>query len=164
MTIDRAFEILQTFEGGAKITGNPYDAGGLTRYGISHAAYPNLDIANLTEDKAKAIYATDYWLKGNCFKLKPELQYVHFDTSVNMGVATAIKLLQEAANIPADGIFGAQTLVQSDKVSIEAYLLLREWRCDEIVVHRKDQIVFLGGWENRNKTILKMYKAGALTT
>ena len=161
MTIDQAFPILLQFEG-TTFTDYRNDNGGETRYGISKASYPNLDIANLTSDQAKAIYATDYWLKGNCAKLKTELQYVHFDSAVNMGVVTAIKLLQRAANILDDGIFGSQTLVQSDNVSIEAYLLQREWDDDSIVVHRQSQIVFLGGWENRNKTILSLWRSGKL--
>ena len=65
MNIDSAFDILQTFEGGAIVTNNPADQGGLTKYGISQAAYPGVDIENMTADTAKGIYGTDYWLKGN---------------------------------------------------------------------------------------------------
>ncbi len=161
MTIDNAFPILLGFEG-TEFTNYKNDLGGETKYGISKAAYPNVDIANLTEEQAKAIYATDYWLKGNCQKLKPELQYAHFDTCVNMGVNEAVKILQRAARITDDGIFGAQTLVQSDKVSIEGYLLQREWVDDLIVEERREQIANLGGWSNRNKSILQLFRDGKL--
>ena len=162
MNIDSAFDILQTFEGGAIVTNNPADQGGLTKYGISQAAYPGVDIENMTADTAKGIYGTDYWLKGNCQKLKPELQYVMFDTCVNMGIERATKILQEAAGITDDGIFGPETMMKSDGVTIGEYLLLREIYDAEIVVHRKDQIEFLGGWSNRNKAILSLYKQGKL--
>ena len=36
-------------EGGSKITKDPLDPGGTTKYGISQRAYPNTDIENLTE-------------------------------------------------------------------------------------------------------------------
>lgn len=162
MTIDRAFEILQTFEGGDKLTNNPDDAGSTTKFGISKTSYPNLDIAKLTESQAKAIYGTDYWLKANCQKLKAELQYLVFDTAVNCGTGTAVRLLQEAAGVAPDGVFGAQTLVKSDTVSFYEYMLLRQWRYNDIVLNRKNQLVFLGGWDNRNKAILKLYKTGGL--
>lgn len=162
MTPEQAFLVLQTFEGGDKVTTNPNDAGGTTKWGFSQAAYPNVDIVNLTKETALAMFVTDYWNKGDCVKLKPELQYVHADSCFNMGIETANKILQRAANILDDGIFGSQTLVQSDNVSIEAYLLQREWDDDSIVVHRQSQIVFLGGWENRNRTILSLWRSGKL--
>ena len=85
-----------------------------------------------------------------------------FDTCVNMGIERATKILQEAAGITDDGIFGPETMMKSDGVTIGEYLLLREIYDAEIVVHRKDQIEFLGGWSNRNKAILSLYKQGKL--
>jgi lysozyme family protein len=37
------------------------DRGGKTMYGISQRQYPDLDIANLTEEQAREIYRRDYW-------------------------------------------------------------------------------------------------------
>jgi lysozyme family protein len=161
MNFDKAFNILLQFEGTA-FTDYNNDMGGETKYGISKAAYPSLNIAALTEFQAKAIYGTDYWLKSNCQKLKPELQYAVFDTAVNMGTETAVRLLQEAAGIKIDGIFGAQTLVQSDTVSVYEYLLLRQWRYSDIAMKSKSQMAFLSGWTNRNRKIYEMYKQGLL--
>lgn len=155
MTLDQAFVILLELEGG--YINNPNDLGGETKFGISKSAYPNLDIANLTEEQAKAIYGTDYWLKGNCQKLKPELQYVHFDTCVNCGVNEATILLQRSAGCTTDSIFGAETLMKSDAVSIERYLFYREINDALIVEHRQNQISNLGGWSNRNVKILQMH-------
>lgn len=162
MEINKAFDILMEFEGGASVVSIPQDRGGLTKYGISQKAYPNLNIRDITEETAKGIYGTDYWNKVQCSKLKPELQYLVFDTAVNMGVTTAIKILQEAARILVDGVLGSETLSQSVNVSPIEYILLRQWRDDDIVIHRQDQIVFLGGWKNRNYTLYKMYKEGKL--
>jgi len=162
MDINRAFDILMEFEGGAKEVSAPQDKGGLTKYGISQTAYPELDIKELTPQTALGIYTGDYWNAANCNKLKSELQYIHFDTAVNMGVVTAIKILQEAAGVTIDGVFGAETLAKSVDVSLVEYLLLRQWRDDDIVIHRRDQIVFMGGWKNRNYALYKMSKAGTL--
>jgi lysozyme family protein len=68
---DRMFEIVAGHEG--CLTAHPADPGNWTdgavgagicrgtKFGISAAAYPDLDIANLTLDAAKALYQRDYW-------------------------------------------------------------------------------------------------------
>ena len=43
-------EVLES-EGGSRITKDPLDAGGTTKYGISQRAYPKLDIEALTENR-----------------------------------------------------------------------------------------------------------------
>lgn len=37
------------------------DTGGKTKYGVSHAAYPSLDIKSLTLVNAYKLYQTDFW-------------------------------------------------------------------------------------------------------
>ena len=59
MSFDRIIEFTLQEEGG--YVNNPADPGGMTKYGISKRSYPNLDIANLTIDQAKAIYERDFW-------------------------------------------------------------------------------------------------------
>lgn len=162
MTQENAFDILEVFEGGDTLTNNPNDPGGETRWGFSKSAYPNVDIANLDRTTALAMFVTDYWNKSNCQKLKPELQYVMVDTAFNMGIETATKILQEAAGVTVDGIFGPETMMKSDNASIGEYLFFREVHDAEIVEHRQSQIEFLGGWSSRNKSILSLYKKGKL--
>jgi lysozyme family protein len=81
-----------------------------TKYGISAAAYPSLDIAGLTEQAAAAIYRRDYWapLQGDALALP--LALVGFDAAVNAGLRRAIIWLQQAAGQPADGVLGPATL------------------------------------------------------
>jgi lysozyme family protein len=67
-----------------------------TKYGVSAAAYPNLDIENLTLDQAKAIYEPDYWIRAGCDALPDVLRFDVFDTAVNSGVGLAGMLLQKA--------------------------------------------------------------------
>ena len=161
MDINKAFTILLGFEGTA-FTNIKQDAGGATKYGISHKAYPKLDIAGLTEDKAKAIYATDYWNAAGCPKLKPELQYIHFDTAVNMGAATAVKLMQQITGLQPDGIVGPETLAKSNTLFAAEYLLYRLAGYAAIVEKNPSQLIFIKGWTNRVIKLMQMSKAGEL--
>lgn len=154
MDITKAFNILLEFEGGLSDIKN--DAGGLTKYGISQKAYPGLDIRNLTEEQARLIYEKDYWQKAGCDNLKPGLQYIHFDTAVNMGIATAVKLLQESARITQDGIMGPDTIAKSETVLPSEYLLYRLARYADIVEKNPLQLVFLKGWTNRVIRLMQM--------
>jgi lysozyme family protein len=105
---DEAFKIVIGEEGG--YVNDPNDPGGETKYGISKAAYPSLNIKDLTLDTAKAIYQKDYWTKARCDELPGCVATMVFDSAVNNGVGRAIRLLQMAANVPADGQFGQGTM------------------------------------------------------
>ena len=92
------------------------DSGGLTKWGISQRAYPNLDIASLTRVEAEQIYFRDYWLPVKGVDLPHPLGLFVFDAAVNQGVGRAIKMLQKAvnsmssANLVVDGDFGPRTM------------------------------------------------------
>ncbi len=60
---EHAITITLQHEGG--YVNDPADPGGETRYGISKRAFPKVDIANLTINKAKAIYKAFYWERQN---------------------------------------------------------------------------------------------------
>jgi len=80
-------------EGGAKYTNDPTDRGGETKYGISKRSYPQEDIKNLTEERAKELYKRDYWDRIRGDDIKDEaIAFNIFDCAVNMGVRTASRL------------------------------------------------------------------------
>lgn len=81
-----------------------------TKFGISAAAYPHLDIEHLTWPEARQIYAVDYWGRVRCDELPGQLRYPMFDISVHSGQDRAIRFLQEAAGAEIDGNFGPKTL------------------------------------------------------
>ena len=62
----RVFDLIHSktlaLEGGGKVTNNPSDRGGLTKYGISQKAFPNEDIANLTLERARQLAYDTYWV------------------------------------------------------------------------------------------------------
>ena len=122
-------------------TGGQVGAGELrgTNFGISAAAYPQLDIANLTAAVAGEIYRRDYWapLQGDALPLPVAL--AAFDAAVNAGLRRSVLWLQQAAGVPADGVLGAQTLAAIKAAN--ALALARE-----ALTRRIDFYARLPGW------------------
>ena len=88
-----------------------------TNFGISAAAYPTLDIANLTKDQATAIYQSDYWDAISGDKLPVSMAIVTFDAAVNSGPGMGAKWLQSALGITADGVIGPETIAAAQGAS-----------------------------------------------
>lgn len=117
---DQAFRCVLGEEGG--FSDNPADPGNWTggavgsgerrgtKYGISAAAYPSLDIAALSLDQAKSLYRADYWTKAGCHFMRPSLALMVFDAAVNSGAARSVAWLQDALGVATDGQFGPHTL------------------------------------------------------
>lgn len=115
-TFAEALPVILRFEGGATITEDPRDPGGLTKYGISQRAFPTLDIRNLTEADAAAIYRREYWDRAKCDSLPAGLRLVMFDMAVNMGVGKAVLLLQKAVGVAQDGVLGVNTVRAAERL------------------------------------------------
>lgn len=119
MNFDQAFERLIGHEGGFQR--DPKDRGNWTsgrcgvgqlkgtKYGISAMTYPGEDIENLTLERAKTIYARDFWGASGADLVPDVLKFDVFDTAVNSGVRRAIQFLQRAVNEADDGILGPRT-------------------------------------------------------
>jgi lysozyme family protein len=108
MNFDIAFERLIGHEGG--YVDHPSDPGGETKYGISKRSYPGEDIKNMTLERAKLIYRRDFWGPAGCDAVPSGIKFDLFDTAVNSGVRTAVRLLQRAVGETPDGILGPRTL------------------------------------------------------
>lgn len=95
---------------------DPVDRGGKTKYGISQKSYPNLVIRNLTKEDAYEIYKRDYWHEYYNLIDNKDVAFLIFDMGVNMGVRSAVKVLQTCINevnhvdLVVDGYFGENTL------------------------------------------------------
>lgn len=166
MNFDEAFKTTVGHEGG--FTNNPKDAGNWTggkvgvgvnkgtKYGIASNSYPNLDIKNLTLDQAKAIYKRDYWDKAKCDLLPNGLKFHVFDVAVNSGVSRAIKTLQQALGVTADGIIGNQTINAINSQN-ESDLLIKFYSFRINFYTSLDSFVTFGkGWMNRVASNLKI--------
>jgi len=142
-------------EGGARFTDTPDDRGGATKYGISQRAYPNVDVRNLSEDQAKAIYRRDYWdrVAGDAVESQAAAETI-FDTAVNMGTTTATKLVQMTLGLDVDGTFGPETAravnAADEKAFLAEFTLAKVARYAAICNKDRSQSKFLLGWINRS--------------
>ena len=136
-------------------TGGAVGAGELkgTNFGISAAAYPSLDIANLTLAQAQAIYQQDYWGACSCDNMPAPIAFFVFDTAVNQGQTAAKKMLQGALGVTVDGIIGPNTLaalaaaaVPDLELSLAAYRI-KSYEGDS------DYALYWFGWLRRTFSI-----------
>lgn len=84
---------------GGKITFLPKvtsDTGGLTKWGISQKAYPDLDIQNLTFDGAKNLYITRWNDSKAGLIASQKTANIYFDHAVNAGLSSAIDVIRRA--------------------------------------------------------------------
>lgn len=101
------------------------DPGGLTKYGISQAAYPSLNIADLTLVQAIEIYYRDYWLAASLDKIEsPAISAELLDSIVNCGQSAGVKMLQRGLNkirdgqpLDDDGVMGPATLKATNETA-----------------------------------------------
>ena len=120
-----------------------------TNFGISASAYPQLDIANLTQSQAEDIYRRDYWgiLQGDSLALPVAL--VAFDAAVNAGPKRAVTWLQQAAGLSADGVLGPATLAAltaGETIALAREALARRL---EFSTHLSTWASFGLGWSRR---------------
>lgn len=154
---EKAITIVLKHEGG--YVNDPNDLGGETKYGISKRSYPHLDIKNLTVEQAIEIYRRDWWDKYRYGDIKDQdVATKVFDLSVNMGPATAHRLLQEALvflgyDIAVDGIIGPQTIGAANKTAPRRLLQVLRWMAAHhyyrIAAQRPQSQAFLMGWLTR---------------
>lgn len=80
-----------------------------TKYGISAASYPLVDIENLTLEDAQAIYLGQFWRPLGLDDLPYSVAVVLFDAAVNSGRSASVSWLQVAVGAGRDGVMGPQT-------------------------------------------------------
>jgi lysozyme family protein len=134
-----------------------------TNFGISAAAYPSLDIKNLTQTEAQGIYYSDYWDKFHFDYLPSPFNAKAFDIGINCGPQTSIKILQQALqclgySVVTDGIIGPNTEAAvkhaNESILWETYVAYIENHYEDIVhANPKDQ-QYLQGWLARAQEIM----------
>jgi len=111
MNFETAFDLLITHEGG--FSNHPDDPGGATMYGVTEVVaraegYTG-PMRELTLDFAKSVYRKRYWDACRCDQMPDALRYPLFDAAANSGPGQAIKWLQSAVGVKADGALGPVT-------------------------------------------------------
>lgn len=151
MNFDDAFARLIGNEGG--YVNNPADPGGETKFGISKRSYPDVDIAGLTVEGAKAIYLRDFWAPlGDA---PGPVKFQVFDFAVNSGVQTAIRKLQAAIGVADDGHWGPVSAARLASMPIPVVLML--FVAERLDFWRKCSTwpQFGAGWTSRAATDLR---------
>lgn len=144
---ERAISFTLMWEGG--YTNNPNDAGGETNFGISKRSYPNLDIANLTQDDAKKIYYFDYWVECRCHVLPFPLSICILDMAVHAGPSKAIKNLQSVLNVSIDGQVGPETIDASEKAPMRGLITNYNIKRMLFLFNIISSSDFITGWTKR---------------
>ena len=128
---------------------HPSDPGGATNYGIAQKYHPTIDIKNLTEDEAAAIYYRQYWKRNRCDLMPLAVGLAVFDSAVQHGGDKAVRMLQSIVFAEEDGIVGPLTLTKINKYTTS-------FICEKIISKRRDLYrasknhhVFGAGWSNR---------------
>lgn len=153
-SFDVAVKVVMQEEGG--LSNNPLDPGGQTRFGISHKSFPLVDIATLTLQQAEDIIKENYWRfdEVNAQEIATKL----LDMAVNLGLGTAIRLLQTALTVlgvptTTDGCWGPNTLAtcngsHSDQLLIELRTQ-QQHHYVSLVANNPSLYPFLKGWLRR---------------
>lgn len=99
-------------EGGYSNRDAAADTGGETNHGITLAVARKWGylgpMQDLPEDTARQIARTWYWAPNGCDQLPPGIAFHVMDAAYNGGLA--VKWLQQAAGVSADGVVGPKTV------------------------------------------------------
>lgn len=146
-TFDRAVAFVLNHEG--TYVHDPNDPGGETNFGISKRAFPDLDIKLLTKEEAIEIYRKQYWLPCRCGYFPPQIAVVLFDAAVNQGPSSAVRMLQQALGVEADGIVGTKTLAAVQQTPLRS--IVHEFIARRAVAYaQNDNVKLYGlGWFRR---------------
>ena len=136
-------------------TGGKINAGELkgTKYGISAASYPYLNIRELTKDQAKEIYRNDFWQPLRLYLLdNANICLDIFDFGVNAGPSRAVKIAQMLAGTEEDGILGgitAKAINEYEGDFVKDYKHTRIIYYENLASDKPELNIFLKGWTNR---------------
>ena len=135
---------------------NPNDKGGPTKYGITQADMPGVNMQTITQDQAAAYYRAHYWKDLYSQVTNQLVAEKLFDMGILMGVGTAVRLLQitmqTTLNVVSDGVFGPATLMSVNQQGDD---LLGRYRTTlinhaiNVVNNNPNDGGFIQGWINR---------------
>lgn len=128
-----------------------------SKYVLTKKYYPQLDIKNLTKEIAYPIIKRDYWERIKATNFNSNIRFILFDTSINQGQPTAIKMIQRLGGVTQDGRVGAQTLAAAMTLTPEQIRDERISMYKELAKKPKYK-KYLEGWVNRVNWIYDIQK------
>lgn len=158
---NQAIKTVLAHEGG--YTHNENDPGGETNFGISTRFLRDnnitVSVKLLTKEEAIFIYKKYFWDKYNFALLTQEpISTKLFDTAINIGPQTAIKMAQNIlqhhnVNIADDGIIGPRTASALNSVKplafLQDYRQLQKEHYQKLIAKNEKLKVFEKGWLRR---------------
>lgn len=158
--MSRIIEDLLRREGG--YVDHPADRGGPTHFGIIRATLAEwrghpvsaAEVQALTRDEARTIYEALYLARPKLHQVQDvALRELLVDSAVNHGPARAVKWLQTALGVPADGVIGPRTLAAlAGERAVDVYkrvLAARIAFYGRLVTDDRSQAAFAAGWAAR---------------
>lgn len=165
----RSLAYLLPEEGG--FSDRPSDPGGRTLWGVTQASYDRhrvrkglerRDVKAMTADERDAIYHEDYWLSGRCDELFWPCSLLHFDALVQHGPGKpgkvgAVHLLQRAAGVKDDGVWGPITTGAIEETEpLELAHRMLHARYDHywgLLLDRPSRLTDNPGWRHRLRNL-----------
>jgi lysozyme family protein len=159
---------------GDRYTNRAADRGGPTKYGVTLAtlsewrgkACTAKDVEDLGETEAREIYREEYIIRPGFLGIENEsVRALTVDCGVNHGVSRAVKMLQQAAHVFPDGIFGSNTRTAvnrmtaavlyrrliAERVRFYGQIIAKDPELARVRIAGYDQLQAFnaGGWLNR---------------
>lgn len=147
---------------------NQADPGGETYCGVSRRAHPDwsgwpvIDEAKKLPDfpaslsqnaglmaLVKSLYQDSYWGPAGCDGIPVGAKFQVFDMAVNSGVPEAVRAVQRAAGISADGVMGPRTLMAVQRLSLPRFVARFNAQRLVFLTTLKDWPTFSRGWVHR---------------
>lgn len=157
-TIDAALNQVQLIEGG--YSDDPRDPGGPTNHGVTLKFLKQVrpgatldDLKALTKDEARSLFREEFVMKPGIDRLPDRVQAEAIGLSINAGPSRAVKVLQAAAGVEADGKVGPKTIAALEKLSDAQVKAAVDDFYRDLVQRRPDLQPFLKGWLNRSAAL-----------
>lgn len=155
-TLKTALDKVAQFEGG--YVKDPQEGGGEANHGITLSFLRSVrpgatsnDLRSLTKEEARQMFDTHFIRKPGIDKLPDVAQAEMVGLSINAGPKAAIKVLQRAAGVKADGVIGPKTIEAVKRLSNEQI----GRAVDDFYINLVERVPknrrFLKGWLNRSK-------------
>ena len=136
---------------------HPRDPGGMTNLGVTRNVWKEwvkhevdeAEMRSLTPELVTPLYKARYWDACKCDDLPRGVDYVVFDSAVNMGPGRAAKLLQAALGVTADGSIGRATIAAATAADPVKLLEAFSQGKEEFYQSLATFATFGKGWLNR---------------
>ena len=133
------------------------DPGGMTNLGVTRNVWKEwvkhevdeTEMRSLTPELVAPLYKANYWDACKCDDLPLGVDYVVFDSAVNMGGGRAARLLQTVLGVTADGVIGRATIAAATAADPVELLEAFSQGKEEFYKSLPTFATFGRGWLNR---------------